>query len=843
MRKQKWLATLIAVVMVVALLPTAAFAAGEGMSPDNPIQINSAADLAKINQTEEYLYAELTADIDLADAPIAGTIDSWWNTRIQYFRGELDGNGHTITSTADNDAFIGTFVEGELKDIIWNVSSKSSLVAHQASSWADGTKTGEHTYSDITAMGTVNWDSYHNNESVLVTYAPGDTTFNDVTLNMEMTSPTYNGLFIGYEPYMESDYTFQNCTVIGNYTMAGVGVLFGNGSYSGEYGLQHVIGANGEKQTSTVTVTDMDLSNSSIIGADSTCTARLLCGVGFKTEMETLEEELAGNVTGYDKLQTATAIDGVTVSMNADNQIQITLSDPATAEIGSFEVISEVYASAYLNGESYGTYKFSVTDTLTVQDGVTNYYSLLGKVTFYDNSAAGIIGTTGLNGSLGVVTVDGEEYYTISEQLGNIVYNFGNASDSVGNTRTSNVKVAVYDVNGDLLGILNTTTTDSFSIAVPDFEAPEAVLHVGDKLSAHPLADGWAWADSDATVVEGGQWAFAVKDENMVPVAFTGIPVDAESVDVGEDFSLQIGQSQQLNATILPENTTDKIVAWASSNESVATVDDTGNVIALSEGQATITATVGTINDSCVVTVTPTQAVVPSVDPTQPVEEVTLGVAAEEAATVEDTIEEILTGVALGNEVTGISADTLQNIAQALENNQDISTEVVVELLADVSPAEQSAIMSVLEENETVAQYLDIRILVKANDSEIGTINELNREITFTIAIPEDLKAENRTFWVVRLHNGVAERLQTTMNPDGTLSFSTDKFSTYALIYEDSTTTPPVDPGNDNVNNPTDTPETGHDSNIIYWIVLMLLSGGAVLALEAKRRNKKSVGK
>ncbi len=47
----------------------------------------------------------------------------------------------------------------------------------------------------------------------------------------------------------------------------------------------------------------------------------------------------------------------------------------------------------------------------------------------------------------------------------------------------------------------------------------------------------------------------------------------------------------QLNATILPENATDKSIVWKSSDEAVATVSNTGVVSAVSPGNATITAT------------------------------------------------------------------------------------------------------------------------------------------------------------------------------------------------------------------------------------------------------------
>ena len=52
-----------------------------------------------------------------------------------------------------------------------------------------------------------------------------------------------------------------------------------------------------------------------------------------------------------------------------------------------------------------------------------------------------------------------------------------------------------------------------------------------------------------------------------------------------------VGQSLQLTATVLPEEASYKMVKWTSSDESVARVDEQGQVTALDVGTATITAT------------------------------------------------------------------------------------------------------------------------------------------------------------------------------------------------------------------------------------------------------------
>ena len=74
---------------------------------------------------------------------------------------------------------------------------------------------------------------------------------------------------------------------------------------------------------------------------------------------------------------------------------------------------------------------------------------------------------------------------------------------------------------------------------------------------------------------------------------------------------------------------------------------------------------------------------------------------------------------------------------------------------------------------------------------ELGTVNKLATPIKVTVAIPENLKAENVKYVVIRDHNGVVTKLPTTVNANGTITFETDMFSTYALAVADADATAP----------------------------------------------------
>lgn len=97
------------------------------------------------------------------------------------------------------------------------------------------------------------------------------------------------------------------------------------------------------------------------------------------------------------------------------------------------------------------------------------------------------------------------------------------------------------------------------------------------------------------------QLSETVKATCTVTVVAGGIP--ATSVTLNKTSgSLYIGQSEQLVATVLPEDTTDTL-EWSSSDATVASVDNTGKVTALKAGEATITATAGEVSAEFALTV------------------------------------------------------------------------------------------------------------------------------------------------------------------------------------------------------------------------------------------------
>ena len=81
--------------------------------------------------------------------------------------------------------------------------------------------------------------------------------------------------------------------------------------------------------------------------------------------------------------------------------------------------------------------------------------------------------------------------------------------------------------------------------------------------------------------------------------------VAVESVNLSQTaLTMRENTSTTLTAVVYPTNAADQTVVWASSDPSVATVDENGKVMAVSPGIAQITAVAGGITATCTVTVT-----------------------------------------------------------------------------------------------------------------------------------------------------------------------------------------------------------------------------------------------
>ena len=145
---------------------------------------------------------------------------------------------------------------------------------------------------------------------------------------------------------------------------------------------------------------------------------------------------------------------------------------------------------------------------------------------------------------------------------------------------------------------------DKIDILLRESETATLVVTVLPKTTSNKCVE---WSSSDETVAvvdeNGVVTAVAVGEAIITATTTDGsnlsasckvivIPTLAVSIELDQtEVSVEEKSDLQLTATILPEHTTNKEVAWSSSDKWVATVDNTGLVTMYSAGEVIITAT------------------------------------------------------------------------------------------------------------------------------------------------------------------------------------------------------------------------------------------------------------
>ena len=101
----------------------------------------------------------------------------------------------------------------------------------------------------------------------------------------------------------------------------------------------------------------------------------------------------------------------------------------------------------------------------------------------------------------------------------------------------------------------------------------------------------------------------------------------------------------------------------------------------------------------------------------------------------------------------------------------------------------------------TKVSYLNITV---TDENSNEAVEESTTDFTFTIKVPTDIGTDGITYTVLRMHNGVVEALETTV-ADGVITFTSNKFSDFALVYTTSaaTTEDPTEEATDSTDGTT----------------------------------------
>ena len=155
---------------------------------------------------------------------------------------------------------------------------------------------------------------------------------------------------------------------------------------------------------------------------------------------------------------------------------------------------------------------------------------------------------------------------------------------------------------------------------------------------------------------------------------------------------------------------------------------------------------------------------------------------------------------------------------------------------------EKKLVESKLNSKNKIAMYLDLGVQLVITDSNgniVGSevaIRETGTPITFTVALDDSFinknSSVNRTYQVVRIHNGEVTVLPATFDANNkTITFASDKFSTYALIYTDT-----VNADMKKADNASKSVKTSDANNVMLYIGVMSIAILACIFVMHKRK-------
>lgn len=203
----------------------------------------------------------------------------------------------------------------------------------------------------------------------------------------------------------------------------------------------------------------------------------------------------------------------------------------------------------------------------------------------------------------------------------------------------------------------------------------------------------------------------------------------------------------------------------------------------------------------------------------------TAGADASGKVTVESDEDNDFKAQLTDNEDVKGKIELTQDEQDAIIAGEDL--EIILKLedtTVEVDTAEKEDIAEKLAEKEfegkKLGTFLDINLIKKIGNTETKVTNTTGM-LKLTFEVPEGLintdATINRTYTIVRNHEGKVEFLKAEFNKEtNQLTFETDKFSTYAVIYEDTAVVP-------------EAPKTGDATNFMPILALLFVGLGMVV--------------
>lgn len=179
-------------------------------------------------------------------------------------------------------------------------------------------------------------------------------------------------------------------------------------------------------------------------------------------------------------------------------------------------------------------------------------------------------------------------------------------------TTSKVVEVVVTPVSLDMVDRITLTKEKNSKAKLEAVVQPEDATHVEIEFTSSNEDVATVNSDGEINAIDVGEATItaSIKETDLTAECVVTVVPDIESIELS-DTSLKLKKdgTAQLTATANPDGASIDGIVFASDAPDVATVDEEGNVTAIADGKATITASVGDVSAECVVTVDSTVSI------------------------------------------------------------------------------------------------------------------------------------------------------------------------------------------------------------------------------------------
>ena len=245
---------------------------------------------------------------------------------------------------------------------------------------------------------------------------------------------------------------------------------------------------------------------------------------------------------------------------------------------------------------------------------------------------------------------------------------------------------------------------------------------------------------------------------------------------------IAVGRSIYIGKTINPENAYYSSINWSSSDNSIVSIDNMGQITGIKKGNATIKAQINNASQTAQVSVYEIKSNIKNLN---------------EANEVIDEANDVIEAVTNEGDITNTDIKdkeaTVSEIEQGAQNGDMFNVDIKYE---DKEASEYDNLKDEITSKfagYNIAGGNDIKIAISHVDKtgmehHIANITNLENKVSITFDmsndIPELSKTKIREYKLVRLHNNNIEEINFEIN-NGIIETSSDKFSDFVLLYKD----------------------------------------------------------